>query len=98
METQDIIGEEFEFFKYQSVPHLSWDEKYDKYIGSKAVAKSIHNRYPQFVLVQVDPTIGSKFMKHFPIDQLREQIEKNKRENMSIDDILSEVKQLTSQI
>ena len=60
------------------------DEKYDKYIGSKAVAKSTHHRYPQFVLAQVYPTIGAKFMKHFPIDQLREQIEKIKDTQLEI--------------
>lgn len=95
MEDKDLIGKEFEFFKYESVPHLSWDDKYAKYIGCKSVVQSRHSNYPQFVLSEVYPPIGKKFPKHFPTDQLKEQI---KRESMSVEDILSELKQLTSQI
>jgi hypothetical protein len=98
METKDIIGKEFEFFEYYDVPNLKWDAYYDKYIGSKCIAVREHFRHPHATLVEVHPTIGKKFAKHFPTEQIKEQIEKNKRENMSIDDILSEVKQLTSQI
>jgi len=98
METKDIIGEEFEFFQYTDVPHLTWSGEYSKYIGSKCIAVREHMRYPEATLAEVYPTIGKKFTKHFPTEQIKEQIEKNKRENMSIDDILSEVKQLTSQI
>jgi hypothetical protein len=98
MEPQDIIGKEFEFFRYKDVPNLKWDEDYAKWIGSKCIAVREHFRHPHATLVEVYPTIGKKFTKHFPTEQIKEQIEKNKRENMSIDDILSEVKQLTSQI
>jgi hypothetical protein len=99
METQDIIGKEFEFFRYSDLPHLKWGEEYSEWIGSKCVVVlRIHDRYPEATLAEVYPTIGKKFPKHFPTEQIKEQIEKNKRENMSIDDILSEVKQLTSQI
>ena len=98
METQDIIGQEFEFFEYYDVPHLKWDPYHAKWIGSKCIVIHPQSRYPEATLVEVYPTIGKKFAKHFPTEQIKEQIEKNKRENMSIDDILSEVKQLTSQI
>jgi hypothetical protein len=98
METKDIIGKEFEFFRYNDVPNLKWDEDYAKWIGSKCIALREHMRHSHATLAQVYPTIGKKFTKHFPTEQIKEQIEKNKRENMSIDDILSEVKQLTSQI
>jgi hypothetical protein len=98
METKDIIGQEFEFFHYDDVPNLKWDDAYAKYIGSKCVAIREHMRHPHVTLAEVYPTIGKKLAKHFPTEQIKEQIEKNKRENMSIDDILSEVKQLTSQI
>ena len=98
METKDIIGQEFEFFHYDDVPHLKWSGEYSKWIGTRCVAIREHMRYPEATLAEVYPTIGKKFTKHFPTEQIKEQIEKNKRENMSIDDILSEVKQLTSQI
>jgi hypothetical protein len=98
METKDIIGQEFEFFHYDDVQHLKWDPYYAKYIGSKCIAVREHVRHSHATLAEVFPTIGKKFTKNFPTEQIKEQIEKNKRENMSIDDILSEVKQLTSQI
>lgn len=98
MEDKDPIGKEFEFFRYQSVPNLKWDEQYAKYIGAKCIAVRKHMRHPHATLAEVYPTIGKKFTKHFPTDQIIEQIEKNKRDSMSIEDILSEVKQLTSQI
>jgi hypothetical protein len=98
MEPRDIIGKEFEFFEYYDVPNLKWDEDYAKWIGTRCVAIREHMRYSHATLAEVYPTIGKKFTKHFPTEQIKEQIEKNKRENMSIEDILSEVKQLTSQI
>jgi len=98
MEIKDIIGKEFEFFRYQSIPNLNWDEDYAKYIGAKCIAIREHFRYPHATLADVYPTIGKRFTKHFPTEQIKEQIEKNKIDSMSIEDILSEVKQLTSQI
>ena len=98
MEDKDLIGKEFEFFKYEDVPNLKWDDEYDKYIGAKCTAIREHFRYPHATLADVYPTIGKRFTKHFPTEQIKEQIEKNKRDSMSIEDILSEVKQLTSQI
>ena len=94
-----MIGKEFDFFKYQSSQNLGWYDNLEKYIGSKCKVLGVHNLSgQQLVRVQVYPTIGKKFAKHFHTEQIKEQIEKNKRDSMSIEDILSEVKQLTSQI
>lgn len=98
MEDKDLIGKEFDFFRHQSVPHLKWHNSLEKYIGSRCKLLDVHGTLRQFVRVQVYPTIGKKFQKHFPKELVIEQIEKKERENMSIEDILSEVKQLTSQI
>ena len=99
MKDEDLIGKEFEFFEYKNVPHLiKWGKDYAKWIGAKCVVVRPHARYPEVTMVEVYPTIGKKFTKHFPTDQIIEQIEKNKRDSMSIEDILSELKQLTSQI
>lgn len=98
MEDKDIIGKEFKFFKYEGVPNLNWDEEYSKWVGAKCVVIRQHMLYPHATMVEVYPTIGNKFTKHFPTEQIKEQIEKNKRDSMSIEDILSEVKQLTSKI
>ena len=98
MEDKDLIGKEFEFFEFKDVPNLKWSEEYAKWIGAKCVVVRKHMRHPHATLAEVYPTIGKKFAKHFPTDQIIEQIEKNKRDSMSIEDILSEVKQLTSQI
>ena len=98
MEDKDLIGKEFEFFRYQSVAHLSWYDDLEKYIGSRCKVLEVRNIAGQFVRAQVYPTIGKKFQKHFPKEAVIEQIEKKERENMSVEDILSELKQLTSQI
>lgn len=98
MEDKDLIGKEFDFFRYQSVAHLSWHDELEKYIGSRCKVLDAHNTIGRFIIAQVYPTIGKKFQKHFPTDQVIEQIEKKERENMSVEDILSELKQLTSQI
>lgn len=98
MEDKDLIGKEFDFFKYQSVAHLKWHNSLEKYIGSRCKLLDVHGTLRQFVRVQIYPAIGKKFQKYFPTDQVIEQIEKKERENMSVEDILSELKQLTSQI
>lgn len=98
MEDKDLIGKEFEFFGYKDVPNLVWINDFEKYIGSRCKVLGVHDDYRQFVRAQVYPTIGKKFQKHFPIEAVIERIEKKERENMSVEDILSELKQLTSQI
>lgn len=98
MEDKDLIGKEFDFFKYKSVSHLTWYNSLEKYIGTRCKVLDVHDKYGQFVRVQVYPTIGKKFQKHFSKELVIEQIEKKERENMSVEDILSELKQLTSQI
>lgn len=98
MKDEELIDKEFEFFKYETVKHLTWEDNFEKYIGIRCKVLSVNSSYEQFVRCQVYPTIGTIFYKHFPKELVIEQIEKKERENMSIDDILSEMKQLTSQI
>lgn len=97
MEDKDLIGKEFDFFKYESVAHLSWYNELEKYTGSRCKVLDVNDTFG-FVRAQVYPTIGKQYQKHFPKELVIEQIEKKERENMSIEDILSELKQLTSQI
>lgn len=99
MEDKDLIGKEFDFFRYQSVAHLTWYNSLEKYIGLRCKVLSVNPGYnKQFVRCKVYPSIGKTFIKHFPKELVIDQIEKKERENMSVEDILSELKQLTSQI
>jgi hypothetical protein len=98
METKDIIGKEFEFFEYKDVPHLKWDEDYAKWLGSKCVVIHPHSRYPEATMVDVYPTIGKKFTKHFPTEQIKEQLEKAEYDNKSTEELLNDMKQLISRI
>lgn len=99
MEDGDVINKEFEFFKYESVNHLPWEDNLEKYIGLRCKVLIVNPGYnKQFVRCKVYPSIGKTFIKHFPKELVIDQIEKKERENMSIDDILSEMKQLTSKI
>lgn len=95
-ETLDIIGREFDFFKFEAVKMLSWNSSHDKFIGSKAKILSVHSTHKQFVLTEVYPDNDKKFTKHFPVQLL---IDKFKEEdNLTIDDLVNKIKQLTSQI
>lgn len=98
MEDKDLIGKEFEFFKYESVKHLEWLSNLEKNIGSRCKVLGVNTTFKQFIRAEVYPPIGKMFIKHFPKELVIEQIEKKERENMSIDDILSELKQLISRI
>jgi hypothetical protein len=98
MKDEDLIDKEFEFFKYESVKHLVWSDDIEKYIGIRCKVLSVNPAHKQFVRCKVYPYIGKMFIKHFPKELIIDQIEKKERENMSIDDILSEMKQLTSKI
>jgi hypothetical protein len=98
MKDEDLIDKEFDFFKYESVKHLQWLNHLEKYIGVRCKVLSVNPVHKQFVRCQVYPAIGKSFQKHFPKKLAIEQIEKKQRENMSIDDILIEIKQLISQI
>ena len=98
MKDENLIDKEFEFFKYESFKQLQWLDHFKKYIGVRCKVLSVNPVNKQFVRCQVYPTIGTIFYKHFPKELVIEQIEKKERENMSIDDILSEMKQLTSRI
>ena len=98
MKDEDLIDKEFEFFKYETVNHLTWEDSFEKYIGLRCKVLSINSSFKYLVRCEVYPSIGRMFIKHFPKELVIEQIEKKERENMSIDDILSEMKQLTSKI
>lgn len=99
MKDEDLIDKEFEFFKYETVRYLTWEDNLEKYIGIRCKMLSVNPGYnKQFVRCKVYPSIGKTFIKHFPKKLVIDQIEKKERENMSIDDILSEIKQLTSRI
>jgi len=94
MEDKDIIGKEFEFFKYKDVPNLRWDDEYIKHIGAKCIVVRQHMRHPHATLADVYPTIGKKFTKHFPTEQIKEQLEKAEYDNKSTEELLNEMKQL----
>jgi len=98
MKDEELIDKEFESFEYETVKHLTWEDNFEKYIGLRCKVLSVNPAHKQFVRCQVYPFIGKMFIKHFPKELVIEQIEKKERENMSIDDILSEMKQLTSRI
>ena len=98
MKDEELIDKEFEFFKYETVKHLTWEDSFEKYIGIRCKALIVNSSFKHLVRCEVYPSIGKMFIKHFPKELVIEQIEKKERENMSIDDILSEMKQLTSRI
>ena len=55
-------------------------------------------RHPHATLAEVYPTIGKKFAKHFPTEQIKEQLEKAEYDSKSTEELLNDMKQLISRI
>ena len=75
MKDEDLINKEFEFFKYETVTHLTWEDNLEKYIGIRCKVVSVnpaHNK--RFVRCQVYPSVGKIFIKHFPKELVIDQV------------------------
>jgi hypothetical protein len=98
MELKDIVGKEFICFEFQSDKLLKFND-YKNYVGLKGLVKKINKYYPEYALVIIIDVNGIKQELHYPANMILKQLkEVEKEQNQSIDDILIELKQLTSQI
>lgn len=101
MEDKDIIGKEFTVFKFDTWKQVSWYDSEDKYIGTTGVVLNVHEKYPEYVNVEIRSEYGSRLTsKHFPTHLIKEYFEAIQREeeNKTVDDLLIEMKQLISRI
>lgn len=94
METKDIIGKEMECFKFDTSKMLTYN--HDKYLGKKGVVLNINRSYPQFAEVQVNTENGKTVNVHYPTDDILKQL--NEEEELTIDDILNNIKNLTKEL
>lgn len=99
---QDIIGKEFIAFEFKSDGRLSFSDDYKRIIGCKAVVKNLHDAYPKYANAIITKPDGTTTQKHFPSEMIKSQIEEKgteeKMNSMSVEDLLNEMKQLTSRI
>lgn len=99
MEDKDIVGKNFTVFKFEKFKYTNWYDSDDHYIGTTGVVKNVHETYPEYTNVILTSISGKVQSKHFPTHLVKEQIEKEERENnKSVDDLLIEMKQLISRI
>ena len=99
MEDKDIVGKKFTVFKFDKFKYTSWYHSDDEYIGTVGVVKNIHDTYPEYANIELRSKKGKISTKHFPTHLVKEQIEKEERENnKTVDDLLIEMKQLISRI
>lgn len=96
MEDKDIVGKEFEVFKFKDHEKLRWDNHLEKHIGCKAIVKNLHNEYPEYCYAHIIKNDGKTMKCHFPTHLVKQKIEE--QENRSIDDLLIDMKQLISRL
>lgn len=96
MEPKDIIGKEFTCFKFEPIDNLiGFDARYQRLVGRTAVVIEINSSHPQYAYVRVNTPIGKSEQVHYPTQMIMDQLE---YENKSVEEILNEMKQLTSRI
>lgn len=96
MEPKDIIGKEFTCFKFEPIDKLiSFDARYQRLVGRTAIVKEINSSHPQYAYVKIISHIGQSEQVHYPTQMIMDQLE---YENKSVEEILNEMKQLTSRI
>ena len=96
MEPTDIIGKEFTCFKFKDDKELIlWDSVYEKTLGKTATVIEINSSHPQYAYAKINVGIGKTRSLHFPTQMIIDQIEYG---NKSVEELLNEMKQLTSQI
>ena len=98
MEAKDIIGKEIECFEFKNVKMLSYSNQHKLLCGKKAIVLNINESYPQFALVVMTLPIGKKESNHYPTAGIIEQLEAKELENLTIEEILNNMKMLTSKI
>jgi hypothetical protein len=98
MEDKDIIGKTFTAFKFNSTIGLHYSSQYKESFGKKAKVIHLHHNLPYaYCSIKISPT--TEIQNFYPIKMIKEQFEGiEKEQNQSIDDILNEIKQLTSKL
>jgi len=92
----DIIGKEFTCFKFEPIDNLIlYDSRYQRLVGRTAVVTEINSSHPQYAYVKIISPVGKSEHVHYPTQMIIDQIEYG---NKSIEELLNEIKYLTSQL
>jgi hypothetical protein len=97
MEEKDIIGKEFTCFEFTSKNGLvNFDSEYSSAIGKTATVLNINNTHPEYTFVKIN--LGNYRTKclHYPTQMIIDQLER--RANVSIEEILNNMKKLILEI
>jgi hypothetical protein len=96
MKPKDLIGKEFTCFEFKPTDKIvTFDKTYQDCVGKTAIVKRLNNVFPHYTEVIVRVSIGKLIHRHYPTQMIIDQIE---YENKSVEELLNDMKQLTSQI
>ncbi len=98
MEDKDIIGKTFTAFKFNRRTGIGYSTQYEESFGKEAKVLYLHDNIAYaYCSIIISPT--TEIQNFYPIAMIKEQLEGiEKEQNQSIDDILNEIKQLTSKL
>jgi hypothetical protein len=96
MKPKDLIGKEFTCFEFKPTDKIvTFDKTYQDCVGKTAIVKRLNNVFPHYTEAIVRVSIGKLIHRHYPTQMIIDQIE---YENKSVEELLNDMKQLTSQI
>ena len=95
MENKELVGKTFTGFKFDDMK-LDKYNRHSKFEGKEGIVEKVDSVHPEYTLCIFKNGNGTSTHIHYPTAGIKEQLKYS--ENMSIDDILLELKQLKSQI
>jgi hypothetical protein len=101
-EYKDIIGKSFIGFKFPSERQLGYQGEHTLCEGCEGEVISLHSQFPKFAFTKIRDNQGRLRNLHYPSALLKAQIQDRedyeRMNTMSVEDLISEMKQLTSKI
>jgi hypothetical protein len=91
MKDEDIIGQEFEGVKFESIPRLPFDSSYNPFMGKTGIVTHLHEDR-RYCYVEFGGSIGIRKGIHFPTAVVKQQIED--RIPIDLDDLFNQIKSL----
>lgn len=93
MKDEDIIGQEFEAVKFESLQLLKYvPSKFEPLLGKIGIVQKLHDDLPQYCLVRFSESIGTRTETYFPTAVVKQQIED--RIPIDLDDLFNQIKSL----
>lgn len=98
MEDKDIVGKTFTAFEFDRTKGLRYGSQYKESFGRKAEVLYLHDNLAYaYCSIKINST--TTIQNFYPTEMIKEQLEeKEAEENMSIEQILNNMKKLTEEL